>query len=414
MADASVRVQTFSPRYAGAFREINLAWIRALFRVEAHDEETLSDPSALLRAGGQIFLALDASCAPPAASEAQVNKDDPAVLGVVALLRPSASGDARGFEFAKMGVRESARGKGVGRLLGEAALAHARAQGATLVDILSNRRLGPALALYRSLGFAEQPLPPNDYERADIYLRLDLSAAPLPLPLPPPPPLSLQQQLRGDAATYCACYCEENVLRLAAHPLAAPFLTDPAYICLISNPAQQVALLQQHAGAGRRGGLVVWDYHVILLTRAWVLDLDSTLQPFPAPTAAYLEGTCGACEAFLRGNGGSDGGAAASAAAQLAPRFRLLPLQDYRAAFASDRRHMRGEGGGFVAPPPPWPAFQGERAASAHTLGELLRMEPETAAGAVADESAGAGAEDGARCSGALLLGIGELLAALH
>ena len=226
---ADVRVQPFSPRYAGAFREINLAWIRALFRVEAHDEETLSDPSALLRAGGQIFIALHASCAPapPAASEAQVDEDDPAVLGVVALLRPSASGDARGFEFAKMGVRESARGRGVGRLLGEAALAHARAQGATLVDILSNRRLGPALALYRSLGFVEQPLPPNDYERADIFLRLDLCDAPLPPP-PPPPLLSLQQQLRGDAATYCACYCEENVLRLAAHPLAAPYLTDPA------------------------------------------------------------------------------------------------------------------------------------------------------------------------------------------
>lgn len=403
---ADVRIEPFSPRYAGAFREINLAWIRALFRVEAHDEEVLSDPSALLRAGGQIFIALDA-CAPalPAASEAQVDADDPAVLGVVALLRPSASGDARGFEFAKMGVRESARGKGIGRLLGEAALAHARAQGASLVDILSNRRLGPALALYRSLGFIEQPLPPNDYERADIYLTLHPCAALPPLLPPPALPLSLQQQLRSDAATYCACYCEENVLRLAAHPLAAPFLADPAYVCLISNPAQQVALLQQHAGAGRRGGLVVWDYHVILLTRTWVLDLDSTLEPFPTPTAAYLTRTCSMDEELLRGSGGSDGGGAARAA-QLAPRFRLLPLQEYRACFASDRRHMVGEDGSFMAQPPPWPVFKGERAASAHTLGELLRMEPGAAAGE--------GSEDGARCGGALLLGVGELLAALH
>ena len=172
---ADVRIEPFSPRYAGAFREINLAWIRALFRVEAHDEEVLSDPSALLRAGGQIFIALD-SCAPalPAASKAQVDADDPAVLGVVALLRPSASGSALGYEFAKMGVRPRAQGRGIGRLLGEAAVAYARAAGAPLVDILSNRRLGPALALYKSLGFVEQPLPPNDYERADIYLELQL------------------------------------------------------------------------------------------------------------------------------------------------------------------------------------------------------------------------------------------------
>jgi GNAT superfamily N-acetyltransferase len=93
---------------------------------------------------------------------------------VVALLRPCACGDTSGYEFAKMGVREGARGRGVGRRLGEAALQHARAQGATRVDILSNRRLAPALALYRSLGFVERPLPANDYERADVYLALDL------------------------------------------------------------------------------------------------------------------------------------------------------------------------------------------------------------------------------------------------
>jgi GNAT superfamily N-acetyltransferase len=176
MHHSDVCVQLFSPRFAGAFREINLAWIRGLFRVEAHDEATLSDPCALLRAGGQIFVALEGAPAPPNHAEAQVDTDDGAVLGVVALLRPSASGDVGAFEFAKMGVREGCRGRGVGRLLGEAALAYARAQGAALVDILSNRRLVPALALYKSLGFVEQPMPPSDYERADIYLILDLRA----------------------------------------------------------------------------------------------------------------------------------------------------------------------------------------------------------------------------------------------
>lgn len=170
-----VTVQLFSPRYAGAFREINLAWISSLFVVEEHDKETLRDPSALIKAGGQIFIALDSPSPPPSEDEPQVDADDLSVLGVVALLRPCANGDPNGFEFAKMGVRENVRGRGVGRLLGEAALAYAREKGATLVDILSNRRLTAALTLYKSLGFAELPMPPSDYDRADIYLSLKIS-----------------------------------------------------------------------------------------------------------------------------------------------------------------------------------------------------------------------------------------------
>ena len=179
----SATVQLYTPRYAGAFRAINLQWISAYFRVEDHDRQTLSDPCALVRSGGQIFVALEAGAAPSpdpfaSASEAQVDTDDPTVLGVVALLRPCANGSALGFEFAKMGVREGLRGRGIGRLLGEAAVAYARSAGAELIDILSNRRLEAALALYKSLGFVEQPLPPNDYERADIYLVLQLQASP--------------------------------------------------------------------------------------------------------------------------------------------------------------------------------------------------------------------------------------------
>jgi GNAT superfamily N-acetyltransferase len=112
---------------------------------------------------------------PGSEGESQVDADDPAVLGVVALLRPCANGDLAGFEFAKMGVREGVRGRGIGRALGEAALAYAREKGAALIDILSNRRLTAALTLYKSLGFVELPMPPSDYDRADIYLQLKLN-----------------------------------------------------------------------------------------------------------------------------------------------------------------------------------------------------------------------------------------------
>ena len=96
------------------------------------------------------------------------------MLGVCALLKPPVVGDA-GYELAKMGVRESARGWGVGRALGAAAIELARALSAPRVDMLSSRRLPPALALYRSLGFVEQPMPSTDYKRADIYLVLDMT-----------------------------------------------------------------------------------------------------------------------------------------------------------------------------------------------------------------------------------------------
>lgn len=155
---ADVRVVDFdgSPQHTAAFQTINAEWISELFTLEPHDVAVLADPPALVRAGGSIFVAVEGAT----------------VLGVCALLAPAAAGE--GLELAKMGVRASARGRGVGRALGEAAVAAARARGAPRVDILSNRGLTAALALYASLGFVERPLPATDYARADIYLELVL------------------------------------------------------------------------------------------------------------------------------------------------------------------------------------------------------------------------------------------------
>ena len=50
-------------------------------------------------------------------------------------------------------VDDEARGKGVGRLLNEVALEHARAAGATTVDLTSRPSREAANRLYQSLGF---------------------------------------------------------------------------------------------------------------------------------------------------------------------------------------------------------------------------------------------------------------------
>ena len=138
--------------------------------MEPHDAEMLSNPSAIIDSGGHILFAMDADS--PRIDAAATGDDDPRVLGVVALVSPGIAGAE--FELAKMGVRESARGRGVSRALGNAAVALAAAHGADSIDIVSNRRLKPALALYGSLGFVEGPMPSTDYARADIYLSLQL------------------------------------------------------------------------------------------------------------------------------------------------------------------------------------------------------------------------------------------------
>ena len=152
---SDVRVVPYAPRHRERFRELNLAWISEHFRVEEADRRALDDPEGyILGHGGCILMA-----------EAEGR-----IVGGCALLR----NDDGSFELAKMAVEHAVRGMGVGRALGNAAIARARALGARYVELLSNTRLTPAIALYRSLGFVEAPLPANDYERANIKMILEL------------------------------------------------------------------------------------------------------------------------------------------------------------------------------------------------------------------------------------------------
>lgn len=149
--------------HRAAFRDLNLDWIEEYFVVEPRDRHELDDPERhILDPGGAIFMA-----------EAESGGTGE-IVGTCALV---AEPDGA-FELAKMAVRESARGRGVGRALGEAAIDAAVARGATRVDLLSNRALAPAIALYRALGFVEVPLPATEYARADIKMTLELSRRP--------------------------------------------------------------------------------------------------------------------------------------------------------------------------------------------------------------------------------------------
>lgn len=149
-----VRIVDYTPAYAHAFQALNEEWIRTHFTLEATDREMLGDPERfILRRGGAIFVALRGV--------------EP--VGVCALA-PHGEGC---LELAKMAVAPAARGLGIGEKLARAALERARALGARRVFLESNTKLGPAIALYRKLGFREIPLEASPYQRVDIQMALD-------------------------------------------------------------------------------------------------------------------------------------------------------------------------------------------------------------------------------------------------
>ena len=154
-----VLIVDYAARHRDAFRALNLAWIERWFTVEDADRRALDDPAAsILAEGGHILMAERAR----------------ETVGCCALIRESADT----FELAKMAVAESARGQGIGLVLGVAAIERARASGARRVELLTNSRLAPALRLYRKLGFVHVPVGHTEYDRADVRMVLDLRPAP--------------------------------------------------------------------------------------------------------------------------------------------------------------------------------------------------------------------------------------------
>lgn len=174
----------YSTALAPAFRAINLAWISEFFVVEAPDLEVLDDPEgAVLAPGGRIWFAVEEDGA--AADGA---------IGTCALL-PQADGS---FELAKMGVVKAAQGRGVGVALGRVAMAAAAAARAPYVELLSNRRLGPALRVYEKLGFVEVPIPAaTPYKRADIRMVASLGGWPADVT----PPAAVSAAAAGSGGT---------------------------------------------------------------------------------------------------------------------------------------------------------------------------------------------------------------------
>jgi len=146
-----MQIVEFEPAHAEAFRVLNEAWISKYFVLEPKDRETLNDPQGkILAKGGRIFMAL---------------KDGEAV-GCAALLKMPDGG----YEVAKMTVSETLRGSGLGRLLMQRCIDAGAELGATRLYLETNSSLGPALGLYRAMGFRDLAPTDTPYARADVFM----------------------------------------------------------------------------------------------------------------------------------------------------------------------------------------------------------------------------------------------------
>ncbi len=151
---ASITIIPFRDDLAEAFARLNQEWIERFFRLEDKDLKTLHDPhGTVLAGGGQIFFALDG--------------DTP--IGAVAAVHVSPGV----YELAKMAVSPSHQGRGIGEMLGHAAIDYALERGAEVMFLDTNSALGPAIRLYERLGFAHAQRPTATvYERSDVYMEL--------------------------------------------------------------------------------------------------------------------------------------------------------------------------------------------------------------------------------------------------
>jgi ribosomal protein S18 acetylase RimI-like enzyme len=147
----TMEIVEFDPAHAEAFRALNEAWIGKHFALEPKDREVLGDPQGqILAKGGRIFMALK----------------DGAAVGCVALMKMADGG----YEVAKMTVSEDLRGAGLGRLLMQRCIDAGAEMGASRLYLETNSSLGPALGLYRAMGFRDLAPADTPYVRADVFM----------------------------------------------------------------------------------------------------------------------------------------------------------------------------------------------------------------------------------------------------
>jgi putative acetyltransferase len=156
-APDQIAIVPYRDEFAPAFEALNLDWLERFGLLEEGDLYYLRDPrGTILDRGGTILCALLGD----------------AVVGTVAVIPQGGSV----FELAKLAVAESARSRGLGRRLTQAAIDFAAGAGADTIVLSSNHQLREAIRLYESMGFAHAARAEGsvEYATADVFMRLAL------------------------------------------------------------------------------------------------------------------------------------------------------------------------------------------------------------------------------------------------
>jgi N-acetylglutamate synthase-like GNAT family acetyltransferase len=153
---ATLAIREFTDVLTTNFRDINLQWIDAMYRVEQTDRDVLDHSrDRIISQGGAILFVEDSK------------------LGIIGTCALQKTGE-RQFELTKTGVLEAARGLKAGEFLLRAVIARACELDADLLYLLSNKKSAAAIHLYEKLRFRHDALIMRDfgvrYERCDVAM----------------------------------------------------------------------------------------------------------------------------------------------------------------------------------------------------------------------------------------------------
>lgn len=147
MAELSINNQA----HLSDFIKLNEQWITAYFKIESFDKLLAANPGSIIENGGYIFTLT-------------VNGE---VVGCCALFKAKAGE----YELARMAVSPFWQGRGLGRQLIDVAINKAIDLKARRVYLVSNTKLGAAMALYEKSGFNTVSLGQHPvYARANIVM----------------------------------------------------------------------------------------------------------------------------------------------------------------------------------------------------------------------------------------------------
>lgn len=153
---SEVQFRKFTATDTHRFKALNIEWLETYFVVEPIDDLVLSNPKTkILDPGGHIIMAT-------------LNEE---VIGTFAFIKK----EDGVFEFSKMAIAPTHRGKGYGNSMMQFALRFAEQRHWDKIILYSNTILENSIHLYRKYGFIEIPLETNSiYSRGNIKMELIL------------------------------------------------------------------------------------------------------------------------------------------------------------------------------------------------------------------------------------------------